>query len=181
MTKEQRLLVIFVLVVISGGLGMFTSHYFPWNPSAPPRPSSLNQSSDFSLLDTSGQMRHSNEWHGKVLLLNFWAPWCPPCRKEIPGFISLYKSYREQGLMIVGVALDEPEEVRHFVSNLHIDYPNLIGNDAGSDLADRFGNNSGSLPYTVIFDRGGKLVYRHLGELSVADAEAVIRPLLTQH
>ncbi|CAK0744926.1 cytochrome c biogenesis protein CcmG, thiol:disulfide interchange protein DsbE [Gammaproteobacteria bacterium] len=177
MTKIRRFLMVLAVVVVSAGLGMTFFGYINGGVSTSDLPV-LGQGTGFSLLDVSGQRHDSNEWLGRVVLLNFWAPWCPPCRKEIPGFVNLHHTYHAQGLMVVGVAIDQLAEVLSFVTNFKVDYLNLLGEESGAELAVRYGNRSGGLPYTVIIDRTGKVVRARLGELSAADAEQFIRPLL---
>ena len=86
------------------------------------------------------------QWQGKVLVLNFWAPWCPPCREEIPDFIRLQQRHGEAGLQFVGVALDDPDKVAAFVDETGINYPILLGGDAGAALCMAAGNRLGGLP-----------------------------------
>lgn len=136
---------------------------------------------DFSLPDLAGGMRHAQEWDGRVLMVNFWASWCIPCRREIPGFVDLQEKYGDAGLQIVGIALDEQAPVERFLSGLGIEvnYPQLLSPDsAGIALARAYGDAMGALPYTVLIGRDGRIEFVQFGELSAAQAEHRIQPLL---
>ena len=129
----------------------------------------------FALPDLLGATRSVDEWDSQVLVVNFWATWCSPCTREIPGFIKLQQRHRSRGLQFIGVALDQPEPVRAYSESMGINYPLLLG---AVGLMQRYGNPSAALPYTAIIDRRGKVVYTRLGELSAAETQAVIKPLL---
>ena len=133
---------------------------------------------DFSLMDVSGQSRSVSEWQGKVLVINFWATWCPPCLEEIPHFINLQDKYGDQGLQFLGIALEGVDEVTSFANKLGINYPLLVGEQEVIKLAGKFGNRIGGLPYTVIIDRSGTINFIKVGPLSVSEAEQVITSLL---
>jgi peroxiredoxin len=133
---------------------------------------------DFALPDASGATRGIAEWDGKVVALNFWATWCPPCRKEIPEFVELQARYGDRGLQFVGIALQRPEEVRAFIEEHRMNYPVLTGEMEVIRLAERYGNRIGALPYTVIIDRQGRIAYVKPGPLEGKVAEGVITPLL---
>ncbi len=135
-------------------------------------------SPDFSLMDVSGQRRNVSEWKGKVLAINFWATWCPPCLEEIPHFIKLQDKYGHQGLQFLGIALEGVDEVLGFANEHSINYPLLVGEQEVIKLAGKFGNYSGGLPYTVILDRNGHISFIKKGSLSVTEAEQVITSLL---
>jgi thiol-disulfide isomerase/thioredoxin len=128
--------------------------------------------------DLDGNLHSFSEWHGKVLVVNFWATWCHPCRLEIPEFIQLQNKYRGQGLVFVGLALDQKDKVRQFVGELAVNYPILLGDLGGMELARKMGNGIGNLPYTVVFDRNGNLVATKLGATTGTQMETLIKPLL---
>lgn len=132
---------------------------------------------NFSLSDTSGQLHHSSEWAGNVLVINFWATWCPPCKEEIPHFIDLQKKYGQQGLQFLGITMDPVDKVRDFSNRFDINYPLLIGQHDIIMLAQEFGNHTGGLPYTVIIDRNGNISFIRQGLLPISDAESVIKAL----
>ncbi len=133
---------------------------------------------DFGLPDKDGSMRSVEEWDGKVLVINFWATWCPPCRDEIPEFIKLQNEYGEQGLQFIGVALQKAEEVQGFAAELGMNYPILVGEQTVIKVAEEYGNTIGILPYTVVVDRNKKIAFIKKGPLHYEEANAVIRPLL---
>lgn len=131
-----------------------------------------------SLPDLAGQPQPLKQWQGKVLVLNFWAPWCPPCREEMPGFVRLQEKYAAQGLQFVGVALDEAAKVEAFVDETGVSYPILLGDMAAVSLGQAAGNRLGGLPYTLILDRQGNPVEGITGGLAEARLEAIVKPLL---
>lgn len=132
----------------------------------------------FSLPDLEGRLRSVDEWNGKVIALNFWATWCPPCLEEVPEFIGLQARYQDAGLQFVGIALQRPEEVRGFAQQHGMNYPTLAGEQAVMQLAQEYGNHLGALPYTVLIGRDGRIAYVRVGALSGAQAETLIQGLL---
>lgn len=131
-----------------------------------------------ALPDLAGSSQPLGQWRGKVLVLNFWAPWCPPCRREIPGFIRLQQRYGAQGVQFVGVALDSPGKVVAYADATGINYPLLLGEAAAVELARAAGNGSGGLPYTLVLDRQGNPVANHTGALDETRLQALLEPLL---
>ena len=132
----------------------------------------------FTLPDLANVMHSSDEWQGKVVVLNFWATWCPPCRQETPTFVQLQEQYAARGLQFVGVAIDDRQNVRDFMDTYGINYPMLIGENNAINIAKLYGNNFGALPYTVIIDRQGTIQLVQRGELTREMAEGTIRRLL---
>lgn len=133
---------------------------------------------DFALPDLDGKIRNASEWDGKVTVVNFWATWCPPCKREIPAFIELQKQFSAQGVQFIGIALDTRDEVMAFVDSAGINYLTLLGERDAVKVSHDFGNRLDALPYTVIIDRKGEIAFVHRGELSREDANAQIRALL---
>lgn len=133
---------------------------------------------EFSFPDLSGRQHSVSEWRGKVLVLNFWATWCPPCREEMPELIALQKQYSEKGLQIVGVAIEDQEPVREFIDFVDMNYPILIAGDAGLPLARQLGNTMGAVPYTLVADRQGRIVYSQAGQVTKEKMQKIIDPLM---
>jgi thiol-disulfide isomerase/thioredoxin len=130
-----------------------------------------------TLMDLAGKPRQLGEWQGRVLVCNFWATWCAPCREEIPMLMSEREKYRRSGLEIVGIAVDNAAKVAEFAASLRIPYPILLAEADGLDLMRKLGNPSGGLPYTVIADRQGVVVHRKLGAMKQADLDGMLGPL----
>ena len=137
-----------------------------------------SQRPEFSLADMDGVTRKLSEWDGKVLVINFWATWCPPCRKETPAFVELQEKYGEQGLQFIGVAIDEKDNVIDFADTYGVNYPMLLGDLEAINTSKQYGNRFGTLPYTVIVDRQGKISFIQRGELHKETAEEKIKALL---
>lgn len=112
---------------------------------------------------------------GRPLLLNFWATWCAPCIREMPALERFRKRYAAAGWNVVGLAVDTPEAVGAFLARVPIGFAIGIAGYEGAELARRLGNESGSLPFTVVFDTDGRIVARKLGESKEPDLEAWAR------
>jgi thiol-disulfide isomerase/thioredoxin len=135
----------------------------------------LNEAPAWELKDLDGQVVKSSEFLGKVVILNFWATWCAPCKAEIPGFIALQKQYGDRGLVVIGVSLDDqgPVVVKHFMADFEMNYRVVLGDVA---LMQAFGGTA--IPTTVIINRAGKIVARHVGFTPRETFEDEIKPLL---
>ena len=132
----------------------------------------------FKLKDLEDKVRDIKEWDGQVLMINFWATWCPPCRREMPAFIELQEKYKDKGFTIIGIALDEKQAVLDFTDPMGMNYPILMAEQEGIVISKAYGNKLGVLPYTVIVDRKSNIVHRQRTELSYEQVEGMIKPLL---
>lgn len=132
----------------------------------------------FNFPDLDGKSRQLDEWQGQVVLLNFWAPWCPPCRREMPALMELQEKYAGRGLSVIGITIDSRENAQNFADRLGINFPLLIGEDGGLELAQTLGNKAGTLPYTVVLNRQGHVAYIHRSEINLQQAEQAVLPLL---
>jgi len=138
---------------------------------ATPRP-------EFWLPDPAGVRHGIAEWDGKLLIMNFWATWCPPCLHEIPMFILLQERYGDRGVQFLGIAIDDGHKVRVFADEIGLNYPTLHGQLDAIEVMTAYGNKSGALPYTVLIDQSGKIVARHPGVLDEDTATGLIEDLL---
>lgn len=122
-----------------------------------------------------GGKRSLSEFRGQILIVNFWATWCPPCREEIPGLISIQKRFGANGVQIVGIAIDSAEKTRDYAADMGINYAVVMGGMETLDLVRILGNKAGALPFTVVLDRKGEVAITHLGLMSESQVEAAIR------
>jgi thiol-disulfide isomerase/thioredoxin len=133
---------------------------------------------EFWLPDPAGVRHGIAEWDGKLLVMNFWATWCPPCLHEIPMFIALQERYGDRGVQFLGVAIDDGDKVRAFAEEIGLNYPTLHGQLDAIEVMTAYGNKSGGLPYTVVISRAGAIVARHPGVLDEAAAVKLIEELM---
>lgn len=125
-----------------------------------------------------GQTRTLADWQSKVLVINFWATWCPPCREEMPEFSQAQEKYGSKGIQFVGIAIDEAANVAAFSKKELVNYPLLIAPAEMPGMIARLGNQQQGLPFTLIVSRDGKLISRHLGRLTKETLEQALVPLL---
>ena len=133
---------------------------------------------DFSLGSTTGEIINASDFDGQVLLINFWATWCVPCREEMPMLSALHERLTGQGFQVLGIALDDVQQARDFVDELGINYPNMVGGADVMATGVLYGNRAGMLPYSVLVDRQGIIRWNKLGELEATDLNARIEQLL---
>jgi thiol-disulfide isomerase/thioredoxin len=128
--------------------------------------------------DLAGRPRRLLEWQGRVLVCNFWATWCAPCREEIPLFVSLREKFVAKGVEIVGIGIDNAAKISEFVKIYKVSYPILVAGAEALELMRKLGNTSGGLPFTVFLDRQGRLVHRKLGPIKAPELEEKLAGLL---
>jgi thiol-disulfide isomerase/thioredoxin len=125
-----------------------------------------------------GKPVNSSEWQGKVLVVNFWASWCPPCVEEMPTLDLLQQEFLQQNVVFVGIGIDSPSNIREFLKSTPVSYPIVIGGMEGSSLSKQMGNTQGALPYTVIISAKGKSIYTKLGKISEEELRKAIKSAL---
>lgn len=131
-----------------------------------------------TLRTLDGEAQTLNGLRGKILVINYWATWCEPCREEIPLFVRLQQEYAGKGVQFVGIAVDQADKVRGFAQEFNINYPLLIAGLDAVELSRKAGNKAGVLPYTLVLDRTGKIAASLVGGISEARMRAQLAPLL---
>ncbi|MDA8119093.1 TlpA disulfide reductase family protein [Acidiferrobacter thiooxydans] len=128
----------------------------------------------FTLPDLAGKPRTLDHWPAKVYLVNFWAPWCPPCRAEIPLLIRTAQADKARGLVVVGIALDRKAKVARFVHAHHIPYPVLLGGERGLEMLARLGDMQGAIPFSLLVTPHGRILTGQLGAFTRGTLKAAV-------
>ena len=164
-----------IIIAIIGAVALYAGVFFA------KKQVQANNGSDeavvFTLKDYQGVTHDQTQWANKVLLINFWATWCAPCREEMPMLADFQERYSEQGLQVLGIALDDVEPVQRFADSIDINYPLLMSDDTTPDLMYKY-NEVGAIPFSLITDKDGKVVETKLGVFTADELTAMIEPLL---
>lgn len=197
--RRSSLLAVAAVLLASGAVGFLSYRTLvrpetaPLHKAAPPVPPPAAGSTDadgseaaapsppkvperlpgLQLPAADGKVHRLAEWGGRPLVINFWATWCDPCRREIPLLKALRREHAADGLEIVGIAIDYPDSVRKYASEQGIDYPLLVGEREGLKAAAAFGMET-VLPFSVFADREGRVVTLKIGELHRDEAELIL-------
>lgn len=131
-----------------------------------------------NLADADGRPQPMPQWDGKILVINYWATWCPPCIEEMPAFSRLHQKFSANGVQFVGIGIDTPDKIRYFRDSNKISYPLLVGGMDAASTSAELGNKHQALPFTAIFDAERKLVAVKLGRWAEADLEQVLGGLV---
>jgi len=183
MGRTGRVLLLFPLAAAAGVLAYFGSR--SWLspeplPQSIPAPAAMARAviperrPDVTLADRDGKPRSLSEWNGKPQVINFWATWCAPCRREIPMLNALAADPGFADFSLIGIAIDFREDVLAFLKSTPIHYPVLIGEEDGLDAARAFGMESLGLPFTAFVDASGRIVTIHVGELHREQANVIL-------
>lgn len=171
----RKVVLVLVIVVLVVGLYETSRHHKP--ASMVGSASSHSAAPDFSLTDLNGQPLNLATYRGKVVLLDFWATWCVPCRSEIPHFVQFQNDYRDQGFQVIGVSMDDDAKpVVPFYQQFKMNYPVALGNEK---LAESYGGILG-LPVTFLIDRNGRIAAKYVGAVDISTIENAVKALLQQ-
>ena len=129
---------------------------------------------EFTLTNMEGKPQSIRSWTDKSMIVNFWATWCAPCRREIPFLKKLQQDNAAKGFQVVGVAVDVREDVLKYAQEISIDYPLLTGEQDGLEAVGKFGLGSIGFPFTVFTDNQHRIIVTHLGELHPAQADVIM-------
>jgi thiol-disulfide isomerase/thioredoxin len=169
---NRRLVLLAALTAFAAGLGV--SVWLLWGRAAPSAEGLLG----LTLPDARGVQQPLSQWRGKVLVVNFWATWCEPCRDEMPEFVRLQRELGPRGLQFVGIAVDQADKVAAFARELGLNYPALVGGYDAMELSRTLGNRLVALPFTVVVDRQGRIAHTELGPFKRDQLLAVVTKLL---
>jgi peroxiredoxin len=134
-----------------------------------------------SFPDQTGTAQSLDQWRGKVIVVNFWATWCPPCREEMPELSAFQDQFRSRNLVVLGISTDDVAKIREFAKQSPTTYPLLSGDFEAMALAEGLGNNKGILPYTVLLKPDGSVSSTYLGRLDMKILEKDVIALINVH
>lgn len=126
------------------------------------------------LSDLAGAPAGLEQWRGKLLVVNFWATWCTPCREEMPEFVLAQSRYASKGLQFVGIGIDDAAKLQQFAASIGVNYPILVGGYPALQVSKSLGNKVMALPFTVVVGRRGGIAHTQLGPLKGEQLQAVI-------
>ncbi|PTN11322.1 TlpA family protein disulfide reductase [Nitrosomonas aestuarii] len=185
MPKLSQIILFIAAAIVALSAGVWLRAHFMDSPQPPLSEETSKQGAQAilsaSLPDIEGVTQTVSQWQGNVIVVNFWATWCTPCREEIPEFIELQNQYGHQGLIFVGIAIDREDKVVPYSQEFEINYPVLVGGLGAMALAEAAGNQMSVLPYTVVFDRQGNITDTFLGRVHKKTLEKSIMPLLQNY
>ncbi len=169
---QKAILMLVALAALAGGV--FAQRWI----SAVSRQDSA-ASLEIAFLDLEGKPHLLSEWKGKILIVNVWASWCPPCVEEMPEFAKLQSELGARGVQFVGILVDdEAEYAREFLKASPVNYPILDGTIGGREWSAKLGDDAGVLPYSVVFDAAGKRIHEEAGRFTREEVLGQVRPLL---
>ncbi|GAB3627210.1 alkyl hydroperoxide reductase [Pandoraea terrae] len=171
----KRILILLVLAVAAAAAGFYfgTRKHAP-DPAAD---AAVQQLFATKLPDLKGAEQPIAQWHGKTLVVNFWAPWCGPCVEEMPDLGTLSHEFSGKDVQFVGIGIDSAQNMIAFEQKVKVDYPLLVAGYAGTDLARAFGNTAGGLPFTVVIDGAGKVRIQKLGRIAPDELRTALKGL----
>jgi thiol-disulfide isomerase/thioredoxin len=177
---RRRALAVVAVAALAAGVSAGAWYYRSRMPAAvavAPEPAPLVLATTLPAIflpDRDGVPRGFDHWQGRSLIVNFWATWCAPCRREIPLLTRLQREHAAEGFQVVGVAVDYRDKVLAYAEEMKIDYPLLIGEQEALDAAAAFGVEVVGLPFTVFSDAQGRIIAAHMGELTREQAGVIL-------
>ncbi|MCC6867472.1 MAG: TlpA family protein disulfide reductase [Burkholderiales bacterium] len=177
-TSLQRRLLVAIVAAVALGAGAYVALQRSATPKAAVAPAAVAALMNLSLPDASGKEQRLDQWRGKVVVVNFWATWCAPCREEMPEFIRAQKEYGDKGVQFIGIAVDQADKVQQYVAEIGLNYPALVAGMSAMELSKSLGNDLMALPFTVVLDRSGSVAHTQLGILKPDKLASLIKSLL---
>lgn len=180
MLKQLKMPLFYLALMMSIGFAIF---YFFLNPqtqivSKTPTPTSSTQALfTANFPDEHGKPQALNQYEGKVIVLNFWASWCEPCREEMPELSELHTANKDKNVVVLGMAIEDVAGVNDFLKETKVSYPLFAADVQGMDIAASLGNNKGVLPYTVIIKADGSIAKTYFGRITKPLLEQTLKTL----
>lgn len=180
--KPSQLAIIAVIgASLGAGVGVGWQKYKQSQPTLNlASPEQIDSIPDYRYPDLDGVFHTNNEWLGKIVVLNFWATWCPPCREEMPLFVELQEQYANDGVQFIAIAIDDLEPTKAFADTYGIDFPILMGDIEAINISKKLGNRFEGLPFTVVARPDGSIAMRHAGGVTKQQLEQVFKSILNQ-
>ncbi len=181
MLKQLKMPLFYLALMMILGFAIF---YFFLNPqtqiiSKSPTPTSSTQALfTANFPDENGKPQALNQYEGKVVVLNFWASWCEPCREEMPELSELHTAYKDKNVVVLGMAIEDVAGINDFLKETKVSYPLFAADVQGMDIATSLGNNKGVLPYTVIIKADGTVVKTYFGRITMPLLEQTLKTIL---
>ena len=174
-TQRPRWVVYALAALIALALGVYAFRLLP-----EPAPGSRDSAAllAVSLPDVDGHPQSLAQWRGRLLVVNFWATWCAPCREEMPMFVRAQAAHGAKGLQFVGIAVDDAVKVRQFAKEIGLNYPALIGGYGAMEMSKTLGNSVMALPFTIVIGPKGDVVLTQLGPVRAAQLERLVADFL---
>jgi thiol-disulfide isomerase/thioredoxin len=179
MTRAYEWALVVIVAIASGAAG-YIYHAGRTAPDAATQTETggMERLVNMRLPDLDQNLQSISQWRGKVVVVNFWATWCAPCREEIPMFVRLQEEHRNRGLQFVGIAIDQPDKVRPYAAELGMNFPVLIASVDAIELTRTLGNRAGVLPYTIVIDRTGRVAAIEVGAAKESKLRSLLASLL---
>jgi len=182
MSRAGRRLVVVAFLLAAGVAGWLSAGGLrslpPAASSETPGPLSVAQFYALAFADVDGTRRPLSEWQDKLLVVNFWATWCPPCRKEIPDFAAVSERYADRGVQFVGLGIDSADNIARFSRSETVPYPLLVAGTGSLPIMASLGNPSMALPFTLIVAPGGRILRRQLGPMDGKSLQIALDSML---
>jgi peroxiredoxin len=178
MTRRGALVLLLVAGLVALGAGVYvgTGGRFAADEARTAQPAATLLA--LTLPDAAGHEVSLAQWRGQLLIVNFWATWCAPCREEMPEFARLQTEFGAKGLQFVGIAVDDADKVRQFAAEIRLNYPALMGGYGAMDLSRTLGNRLMALPFTVVINRDGRIAHTQLGPLKSEQLRQIVAKLI---
>ncbi len=166
--KSTLLITLVAIVALAAGIGVQIINK--------PKEIQTVSLATISLPNLKGEMQSLSKWQGKTLIINFWATWCPPCLKEIPDFMALQDEFKDKNIQFIGIALEDQQTIATYQAEININYPILIAEFTGAQIARSWGNALNIVPFTVVINPQGEIIHRQMGEFSRQQVLSIIQP-----